>query len=544
MVKNAWSADPGGHSADLRFFSRSYDPRQELVEAEEAPKQPLHEDGFPLRIKLEQKKVPPSVLMGQCRRSPLTGEVILHVDPAYPNFQVVDLAGRDWLPRNRLFLEKDEYLFRPVPLMYRTWLYQSFFLNPSGLGKASDLDYVVRQALDAWCMDILIWDHRWSPVMAYAFIMFLSSLTLDGTIIAMACAIGLLTCAFAVSCNTARIYQRERWLSLPFRFAFLCYILIFFPMATVLEAIGSTLLFLLVSTEIILGDCYFFPSYRFHCRYNILRSLGCRVYVCERDGAVGMPAVVSRTPDKMPHQIVQLPKWTTQNHLIVELEGLMVELRPMRKEDWSKAAQEFGETQDPITFVSLPLCEYDGPEMQDSSDGEEDHLPKKMARGAVRGSTHLETLRAFRQAREIYGGNEQLDWMIQAKLHLIGIHPLKSLVGLLPHHELIFDRSLTDGSSEPAFANLRHIEDATDPAAVSPVHGVVHAISQKELASLDSSEAPLYERVQMPVQVNTSDGPQEVQAWTYVGHGGSTQEHEEPLHANEGRFWACPGFGC
>lgn len=126
-----------------------------------------------------------------------------------------------------------------------------------------------------------------------------------------------------------------------------------------------------------------------------------------------MPAVVGRTPDKMPHRIVQLPKWTTQNHLIVELEGLMVELRPMRKEDWSKAAQEFSETNVPITYVSLPLCEYDGPDIQDESEDEQDRLPKKLARGAVRGSTHLETLRAFRQAREIYGGSEQLEWMIQ-----------------------------------------------------------------------------------------------------------------------------------
>ncbi|CAE7667664.1 ftsH [Symbiodinium pilosum] len=415
MVKDAWSAETGAggpHVGDLRYFSRSYDPRQELEPAQET-KTLVHEDGFPLRIKLEHKLVPSSVLMGNCRRSPLTGEVILNMDPAYPNFQVVDLAGRDRLPKNRLYLEKDEYLFKPVPLMYRTWLYQSFFLHPSGLGKASDLDYVVRQALSAFCLDVTIWDNRWSPVMAYAFIMFLSSLTLDSTIIALACGIGLLTCAFAVACNTAKAYQRERWLSLPFRVAFLCYILISFPAATVLEAIGSTLLFLLVSAEIILGDCYFFPSYRFHCKYDILRSLGYRVYVCARDGAVGMPAYVGRTPDRMPLQVVQLPKWTTQNHLIVELEGLMVELRPMREEDWTKAAQEFEETNVPITFVSLPLCEYDGPEVEDESDEEEDHLPKKMARGAVRGSTHLETLRAFRQAREIYGGNDQLDWMIQ-----------------------------------------------------------------------------------------------------------------------------------
>ena len=153
--------------------------------------------------------------------------------------------------------------------------------------------------------------------------------------------------------------------------------------------------------------------------------------------------------------------------------------------------------------------------------------------------------------------------LAEAKMHLLGIHPFKSLVGLLPHHELIFDRPggkklvgplplgsmwlgrivghwQTASTSLPlpiprlrcqlnalpfpfCQANIRHIEDPTDPAAVpspkqlihpspvraprsvvatrlrSPVHGVVHAISQKELTALDSSEAPLYHRVQMPL---------------------------------------------
>jgi len=414
MVKDAWAdeAAVGGPTRDLRYFSRSYDPNQELQPVDE-PKTQVHEDGFALRVKFELKQLPSSVLMGKCRRSALTGEITLEVDPSYPNFQVVDLAGRQKLPTNRHYLEQDEYLFKPIPMMYRTWLYQWFFMKPDSFGRASDLDFVVRKALQSFCLDILMWDNRWSPVMAYAFIMFLSSLTLDSVLIAASCAVGLLNCTCSVLCNTAKTYQRERWFSLPFRFAFLCYILIAFPSSTVVEVIGSTLLFLLVSIEIVLGDFYFFPSYRFHCRYNIMRSLGCRVYVCERDGAVGMPAAVGRTPDKVDSKVVQLPKWTTQNHIIAELEGLIVELRPLRPEDWTKAAQEYEETRTPLKFVSLPVHEYDGPEREDTDEEDEDRLPRKMARGAMRGTMHLETLRAFRQAREIYGGNEQLDWMIQ-----------------------------------------------------------------------------------------------------------------------------------
>mmetsp|Transcript_9451 Transcript_9451/g.11844 ORF Transcript_9451/g.11844 Transcript_9451/m.11844 type:complete len:99 (-) Transcript_9451:8-304(-) len=91
----------------------------------------------------------------------------------------------------------------------------------------------------------------------------------------------------------------------------------------------------------------------------------------------------------------------------------MVELRPMNPEDWSAAAQDYDKNFAPVTFVSLPIFESEDSEQEEDGEDLQDHIPDKMARGAVRGTQFLETLQHFRQAREIYGGSQQLDWMIE-----------------------------------------------------------------------------------------------------------------------------------
>jgi len=418
MVKDAWAAGAdaaGNTSRELRFFSRSYGEKEKEEEGKPQAHTLAHdENGLPLKLKLEQKFLTSSVLMGKCRRNPITGEISLEKPPSYPNFQIVDLAGRDVLPKSRRVLETDPYLFKVIPLMYRTWLYQCHFLKPESMGRGKDLDYVVRKTLDSFCLDLAMWDCRWSPMMVYALIMFLSSLTCSSQIIIAVCCVGILSVSASMYCNTPKYYRKERWLTLPARIGLFVYVALMFPSETVLEAVGAGLVLILVLLEVWAGDLTFFSTYRFHCSYKIMKCIGGRVYVCEREGAMGMNAYTGREADKMAPHVSTLPKWTVMNHIIAELEGLMVELRPMSPEDWRRAAEDFSWNLTPVTFVSLPICEYEGAALEEADfDEGQDHIPKKMARGAVRGTQYLETLQTFRQAREIYGGNEHLDWMIE-----------------------------------------------------------------------------------------------------------------------------------
>jgi len=419
MVKDAWSQegrDPGV-ARELKYYSRSYGgPEEEAAEEanEQKQRQVLHEDGWPLKLKFEKKSLVSGVLMGKCRRSPMTGEITMEKPASFPNFQVVDLAGREFLPRDRHTLEEDNYLFKPIPLMYRTWLYQRYFLKPEGFGRGRDMDYIVRQALSAFCLDLQMWDGRWSPVMMYAIIMFLSSLTCSSLIISSACATGLVSCAISIGCNTPKAYRWDRFLSLPFRLAFLVYIFVVFPTDSSLEIMGTVLVILLVLMELWAGDMSFLSTYRFHCSYTLLKCIGGRVFVCQREGAEGLNSFFGRQPDRIEPNMVQMAKWTVQNHMIAEIEGLIVELRPMTPEDWSAAAQDYHKNFAPATFISLPVFEQELSDLQDDdAEDLQDHIPDKMARGAVRGTQFLETLQHFRQAREIYGGSQQLDWMIE-----------------------------------------------------------------------------------------------------------------------------------
>lgn len=418
MVKDAWSQegrDPGV-ARELKYYSRSYGGPEEEAEEEaneQKQRQVLHDDGWPLKLKFEKKNLVSGLLMGKCRRSPMTGEITMEKPPAFPNFQVVDLAGREILPRSRHILEEDKYLFKPIPLMYRTWLYQRHFVKPEGFGRGRDMDYTVRQALGAFCLDLPMWDGRWSPLMMYAIIMFMSALTCSSLIISTACGAGLMSCAISVSCNTPKAYRYDRWLSLPFRLAFLFYIFVVFPTESLLEILGTVVVLLLVLFELWAGDMSFFSTYRFHCSYTLLKCIGGRVYVCQREGAEGLQTVFGRTADRVDPDMVKMAKWTVLNHLIAEIEGMMVELRPMTPEDWSAAAQDYHTNFAPVTYIGLPIFEDDASEQEEDLEDLQDHIPDKMARGAVRGTQFLETLQHFRQAREIYGGNQQLDWMIE-----------------------------------------------------------------------------------------------------------------------------------
>jgi len=116
-----------------------------------------------------------------------------------------------------------------------------------------------------------------------------------------------------------------------------------------------------------------------------------------------------------------------------------------------------------------------------------------------------------------YGAN-----MSSAKLNMLDIHPRDTFQAVLPGHQLIFDGHLHGEVSEPSFANVQLLSGSDDsPTAVSPVHGVVYAVSDSELKSLDQSEAPLYYRVKMPVDIQHGHAHRTIEAWTYIG----TEDH-------------------
>lgn len=122
----------------------------------------------------------------------------------------------------------------------------------------------------------------------------------------------------------------------------------------------------------------------------------------------------------------------------------------------------------------------------------------------------------------------------KAKLEAAGIHPGATLPALLPSYKLVFDPELgANGKlgsgrfapSEKAFANIipeTHAESSQTADEISPVRGVVHAITKEELLKLDASEAPIMRRQELEVEVQGRNFTFTVPAWTYVKKDSAT----------------------
>mmetsp|Transcript_12007 Transcript_12007/g.21285 ORF Transcript_12007/g.21285 Transcript_12007/m.21285 type:complete len:442 (-) Transcript_12007:141-1466(-) len=436
MVKDAWDGgfattddddmpDDGRTSTLLNLWGGSRAAAADPYRGEDGqvprgqpgqPKQPkCDEEGLPLQIRFTKKKLLPGAAMGKVRRSPMTGHIVMAAPKtsAYPNFQVVDLAGRASLPLDREDLEEDPYLFKPTPLMYRTWIYQFIFDSESAFASSNDEDFVVKQALNHFVLDHPMMDGRWSPMMAYAFIMFISALTCHPWTIIIGCLVGLFCTSVSVSCNTPDVYRMERNITLPFRIGYLIFVLLVFPSEGFLQVVGSVGTILLIVMEILCGDFRIVDTYRFHCSYEVHSSLGKRVFVCTRFGASTLEEEFQIPNASVDEKVTNVANWGPEFHLLAELEGLLVELRPMTKTDWKSAAKEYNWYLKPLTFIGIPLREYEGKDKVYSLAEDDGFVPTKKGRQAQRGTVNLGTLATFRDAREVFDNVEHLDWMIE-----------------------------------------------------------------------------------------------------------------------------------
>lgn len=406
-----------GLNTGLRRTANPYRSKEMVPRGQPGqPQQPrLDEDGLPLTLKFTRKRLTTGALMGKCKRSPMTGEITISKPPQFPNFQFVDLAGRRKLPRGRADLELDPFIFKASPLMYRTWLYQSLFESGSTILKSCDADYIIKRALGMFCLDLPMWDTRWSPMMAYAYIMFISALTCDPWLIIVACMIGVVSGVISVQWNSPFIYRYDRLMSLPARVGYLALIAILFPSETMLETIGSLLLLVCVAAEIALGDLRIMTTYRFHCTYEVVGSRGQRCFVCTREGASTQYSEFNMKFVPIDERVTGVAAWTECHHLICDLDGFLVELRPMTREDWKTASKEYNWHLKALTFVSLPVVDQSQVRVPNTIAEmyEDETVSVKPGRSAKKGTVNLHSLQSFRDTRAMYDSVDHLDWMIE-----------------------------------------------------------------------------------------------------------------------------------
>merc|ERR1719247_2062367 len=81
-------------------------------------------------------KIPNDYFMHRMRRGFITSKMEIDDIDDEHDFSFVDLRERDFIYEDPKYLSNDKYLYRPVPLVTRTWVYHSIIgCESSGITK-------------------------------------------------------------------------------------------------------------------------------------------------------------------------------------------------------------------------------------------------------------------------------------------------------------------------------------------------------------------------------------------------------------------------
>jgi len=298
--------------------------------------------------------------MGKVHRNCITGRVHLRRLARSPGYSIVDLCSRPVLSGTLQDFLEDKFLFRMVPLGYRTWLYHDLYRQQ----KAGQLEFpesLIHEVLSHRCVDAPTNGGRWSPLVIYAPLCMFTSLMCDVFLIVLAVLLVAAIFTLEQMMNTAEGYKYARLASLPIRLGFLCLLLWRAANGPAkaegiqgLRTLGAVISVALALLDICLGDGNSLASYRFLCKYEVLREMPGRVFICQRHGAAHQEDAFGPR-GAVDQCVTDMGAWKHNYSLIADLKGLVVELRPVDPEEWKAAAELYYKTKEVLPYVTLPV---------------------------------------------------------------------------------------------------------------------------------------------------------------------------------------------
>lgn len=304
-------------------------------------------------------------LMGQAHRDIVTGvvKIISNRDPV-PDFWCADLQTRDSITGTFDELASDIFLFKVVPLHYRTWIYHSShrkgILRHDQDKESGAINAVIQES----CIDSDIIAGRNSSIPAAAVIVLFSILAGD-ILYSVLMIIFLLAILFlAIYMDDPGRYRYSRIASLPLR------VLVLVVMIALAQgwpwplqgAVGVRFLAkvagaLVLVLDFICGDLNGLYCHSKTCSYKILRTLPNRVFVCERTGGGA-----DEPPDypKIHQKVSGFAQWFHSNTLLADIMGVIVELVPATAKEW-KGLAETMRSSDAIFYFGIGSFNEDCP---------------------------------------------------------------------------------------------------------------------------------------------------------------------------------------
>jgi hypothetical protein len=285
--------------------------------------------------------------IGKVFRQSISGKIKLqHYDATNQyDFHAVDLWTRPSVEGLLEKLKKDKYLFRAIPMLYRTWLYHEAHRQQKH-PETSDETGQIRRVLSATCIDANISGGRWSPMVFMIPASFFAACTNDE----LTAVIGVFGVWFmqrsGMNYNNPESYRELRfWLLLP-RIAWLLFAVIrsifWLPSANPINVVGLIGIIACIVMDIWFGDKEVIAGYKFNCHYEVVKVLPKRVFICRRKGAADTETMFGHR-GRVHYNICGMGTWKSDMLLIAEIMGCIFELRPFNDADWTGLMQEIGQ---------------------------------------------------------------------------------------------------------------------------------------------------------------------------------------------------------
>mmetsp|Transcript_57627 Transcript_57627/g.146530 ORF Transcript_57627/g.146530 Transcript_57627/m.146530 type:complete len:371 (-) Transcript_57627:93-1205(-) len=301
-------------------------------------------------------------LMGRSTRNAITGNISIPSHISFRDFVLVDLWTRRVVEGSAEELSKDIYLFKPVPLLYRTWLYHFEYLN-NRMEIGGDENGMVKQALKHRCIDAPISAGRWSPVMCFIPMCVAVSFT-DNSLLLLPCLFMMIAGqSLSNTMNTAPYYRFLRPATFVPRLLFYVAMILVFAFQ---ESPGNVALLAFViamvaaSVDLMKGDFEALRWFGLHCRYDVVKVLPSRVFACRRVGACYSEDIFGSRP-KVDEVVSGFFPWEHDHVLIADIQGILMELRPMQLDDWLAIYDQNVVGSEALSFLSLDMFNNEMP---------------------------------------------------------------------------------------------------------------------------------------------------------------------------------------
>lgn len=294
-------------------------------------------------------------ILGKCYRNAITGKTVLK-DTSTKDFGIVDLWERKALYGTPDDLVDDPYVFKIVPLDYRTWFYHYYFNNLGEMAGSSSDRGLLARVLGTKTVDLHRTAGRWSPALCSAPATFVAVFTSDFVTVIASVLMTVFNLFVSSLSNNPRFYRFSRIYSGFPRLVFFIFILVRMSMRASsgdggsIGLLGFVVILSILVFDFAFGDFVAFKSIGAHCTFEILSELPRRIFVCRRGGGAFLKrdhGTISETVSGMAH--------FDDMALIAEIRGLIVQLVPMDRQDWLMAWEQLINTGKHVTFLGMDV---------------------------------------------------------------------------------------------------------------------------------------------------------------------------------------------